>query len=80
VSWTVIAVTAEVPNTPKAWKVLRSAWMPAPPPESLPAIVRATGGRTTASMLSLPSCFRATAFVEPVDDLREYDPTKSGFR
>ncbi len=37
------AVTAEVPYTPWAAKVLRSAWMPAPPPESEPAIVRAVG-------------------------------------
>src|SRR4029078_1560578 len=38
----VIAVIAEVQNTPNWWKVLRSAWIPAPPPESEPAIVRAT--------------------------------------
>ena len=31
----------DVPKTPNCWKVLRSAWMPAPPPESEPAIVRA---------------------------------------
>ena len=39
--WAVIAVTALVPYTPWAANVLRSAWMPAPPPESLPAIVSA---------------------------------------
>ena len=33
------ATMTEVPNTPNWWKVLRSAWMPAPPPESDPAIV-----------------------------------------
>ena len=43
VFWAVIAVIAEVPWTPSAAKVLRSAWMPAPPPESEPAIVSATG-------------------------------------
>src|SRR3989442_8377189 len=37
----VMAVIAEVPNTPSAPNVLRSAWMPAPPPESDPAMVRA---------------------------------------
>jgi hypothetical protein len=37
----VTAVIALVPYTPSAAKVLRSAWMPAPPPESLPAIVSA---------------------------------------
>ena len=39
----VIAVTTEVPYTPSAAKVLRSAWMPAPAPESEPAIVIALG-------------------------------------
>ena len=41
----VTAVMTDVPYTPYAAKVLRSAWMPAPPPESLPAMViaRATG-------------------------------------
>jgi len=37
------AVTAAVPQTSKAAKVLRSASIPAPPPESEPAIVRAHG-------------------------------------
>ena len=41
VFWAVMAVSAEVPYTSRAAKVLRSAWMPAPPPESLPAMVRA---------------------------------------
>ena len=38
VFWTVTAVMAVIPKTPNAEKVLRSAWIPAPPPESLPAI------------------------------------------
>jgi len=37
----VIAVIADVPKIPNWWNVLRSAWIPAPPPESEPAIVRA---------------------------------------
>ena len=37
----VTAVIADIPNTPNAENVLRSAWMPAPPPESDPAMVRA---------------------------------------
>ena len=41
----VMVVMAQVPNTPMAPKVLRSAWMPAPPPESEPAIVIALGTR-----------------------------------
>jgi hypothetical protein len=40
--WAVMAVTAEAPWTRWAAKVRRSAWMPAPPPESEPAMVRAT--------------------------------------
>lgn len=40
----VTAVTTSVPNTPRAQKVRRSAARPAPPPESLPAMVRATFG------------------------------------
>ena len=43
VFWAVMAVRALVPNTPNAANVFRSAWMPAPPPESLPAIVSAVG-------------------------------------
>ena len=41
----VTAVMADVPYTPRAANVLRSAWMPAPPPESDPATVMAVGGR-----------------------------------
>ena len=41
----VTAVITDIPNTRKAEKVLRSAWMPAPPPESDPAMVRALGMR-----------------------------------
>src|SRR2546425_9159955 len=41
VFWAVTAVTTLVPNTPNWWNVFRSAWTPAPPPESEPAIVRA---------------------------------------
>ena len=37
----VTAVMTVVPKTPNWWKVLRSAWIPAPPPESDPAMVRA---------------------------------------
>ncbi len=41
VFWAVTAVIADMPKTPCAANVFRSAWMPAPPLESLPAIVRA---------------------------------------
>lgn len=39
VFWAVMAVMAEVPKHDRAAKVLRSAWIPAPPPESEPAMV-----------------------------------------
>ena len=39
----VIDVIAEVPYTLFAANVIKSACMPAPPPESLPAMVSATG-------------------------------------
>ena len=39
----VMHVIALVPCTPSAAKVFRSAWMPAPPPLSEPAMVSATG-------------------------------------
>jgi len=41
VFWAVTHVITEVPWTPTDAKDFRSAWIPAPPPESLPAIVRA---------------------------------------
>ena len=43
VFWAVTAVMAAVPHTPWASNVLRSATMPAPPLESEPAMVSATG-------------------------------------
>src|SRR5690554_6347182 len=39
----VTAVRAEVPKQPSMAKVLRSAWIPAPPPVSLPAMVSVIG-------------------------------------
>ena len=41
----VIAVIAAVPCTPQRANAFRSAWIPAPPPESDPAIVSARGVR-----------------------------------
>jgi hypothetical protein len=43
----VTAVIAHIPYTPRAAKVLRSAWIPAPPPESEPAMVSALAVRLT---------------------------------
>ena len=41
VFWAVSATSAVVPCTPAAANAFRSAWMPAPPPLSEPAIVNA---------------------------------------
>ena len=49
----VIAVIADVPCTPAAANAFRSAWMPAPPPESEPAIVRQTGTSRRAAFTTV---------------------------
>jgi hypothetical protein len=51
VFWAVRAAIALRPWQPRAMKALRSAWMPAPPPESEPAMVRTTGRGRFGSML-----------------------------
>src|SRR2546428_12280511 len=60
VFWMVTAVIAVMPNTPRALNVLRSAWMPAPPPESLPAIVNARGlGASVGKVIPAPRLDRS---------------------
>src|SRR4051794_15032918 len=44
-----------MPCTPRASIVLRSAWIPAPPPESEPAIVSTRGGVTMVISLMPPA-------------------------
>jgi hypothetical protein len=44
----VIAVIAVIPCTPQRANAFRSAWIPAPPPESEPAIERQAGMRRAA--------------------------------
>jgi hypothetical protein len=46
VFWAVPATTTVAPYTACAAKVSRSAWIPAPPPESDPAIETTQIGRT----------------------------------
>ena len=53
VFWAVSATIAHMPWQPAAAKAFRSAWIPAPPPESEPAIVRQRGTK------ALPSPVRA---------------------
>src|SRR5204863_7423592 len=55
VFWAVTAVTATVPHTPWASNVLRSAATPAPPPESVPAMVSATGRRVLTAAAADPN-------------------------
>src|SRR4051812_328519 len=55
VFWAVIAVIAVIPCTPTRANAFRSAWMPAPPPESEPAIERTAGTRSAAMYRSLES-------------------------
>src|SRR6202167_3906982 len=57
--WAVTAVTTLVPKTPRAANVFRSAWIPAPPPESEPAMVRATGGFTPTPSVRVVEADRA---------------------
>ena len=47
-----LAVIAVVACSSKALKVRRSAWMPAPPPESEPAIVSTVRGCTCTTLLT----------------------------
>src|SRR5437773_1108697 len=55
----VTAVMTLIPNTRNAENVLRSAWMPAPPPESEPAMVSALG-----ILIDLRSIRRARATLK----------------
>ncbi len=50
VFWAVTLVTAVVAKAPPASMVFTSAWIPAPPPESLPAMESTTGGETGAGL------------------------------
>src|SRR5213076_717758 len=53
---TVMAVIAVIPCTPQRAKALRSAWMPAPPPESEPAIDSTAGtGRSGIAVEGSPA-------------------------
>jgi hypothetical protein len=52
---------ALVPWTPKAANVFKSAWIPAPPPLSEPAIVNATGKVLRVVMFGSAPEFRRAA-------------------
>ncbi len=55
VFWAVIAVIAVIPWTPQAANALRSAWIPAPPPESDPAIESTHGIRRADEVPDTPA-------------------------
>ena len=66
----VTAVMAEAPKTPRAAKVFRSAWIPAPPPESEPAMVRTRGTCShPVRSLSYPEQKRARCANQCIPDL-----------
>src|SRR5207244_292139 len=65
VFWAVTAVTTLVPNTPNWWNVFRSAWIPAPPPESDPAAGVACTGPLVAPYLARTA--RGTALVTELE-------------
>ncbi len=48
----VSAVIAVIPCTPQRANAFRSAWIPAPPPESEPAIARQVGTRSASMAVS----------------------------
>src|SRR2546425_4984292 len=72
VFWAVTQVMTEVPCTPTDANDFRSAWITAPPPESLPAIVSAV--RTRAPMeaagLSLMRDARSSGGRTPLNSAR----------
>src|SRR5438093_5976077 len=64
--WAVMAVRTDIPNTENAENVLRSAWMPAPPPESDPAMVSAFGTAIDLSSIRAGGDALKPARLEPL--------------
>ena len=75
----VMAVITVVPQMPRAVKVFRSAWTPAPPPESEPAIVQALGSGAIGSVKGY-STARGLIFLVPVNWQLRSGPGKRGVR
>src|SRR3989440_1250607 len=73
VFWAVRATIADIPCTPAAANAFRSAWIPAPPPESEPAIVKQRG--TTA----LPSPVLTGSGSTGVISARKGTPVTPGY-
>jgi hypothetical protein len=64
VLWAVIAVIAVMPWTPQRANAFRSAWMPAPPPESEPAMERTAGTLVSFAAIGAGYAGRARALLE----------------
>ena len=69
----VTAVSTLVPYAPRAAKTFRSAWMPAPPPESEPAMVS-----TVVGVMSSPRATPRTGIAVSCGGLRPTVPTAGG--
>mmetsp|Transcript_7758 Transcript_7758/g.28141 ORF Transcript_7758/g.28141 Transcript_7758/m.28141 type:complete len:225 (-) Transcript_7758:378-1052(-) len=72
VFWAVSAVIADIPKTPYEEQVFRSAWLPAPPPESDPEMHSTVAGflgclstRPSSSKIALSSAHDPTRKTKP---------------
>src|ERR671919_345869 len=70
VLWAVSAVIAVIPCTPQRANAFRSAWIPAPPPESEPAIEITAGMRRPSGIVDLEQLDRRSRLAEQVRLLR----------
>jgi hypothetical protein len=70
-SWTVSAAGTAMPKAPRAWKVLRSTWMPAPPEGSEPAMERTLIMRSVDSQRLAVISNAANLFVIPAPTGRD---------
>src|ERR687898_830695 len=66
VLWAVSAVIAVIPCTPQRANAFRSAWIPAPPPESEPAIEITAGMRRPSGIVDLEQLDRRSRLAEQV--------------
>lgn len=71
--WAVRAVTTVHPYTPKLAKVFRSACIPAPPPESLPAMDNTTFNRRSVIKWEHYSIYRPVKWLASRVFMRKAD-------
>src|ERR671919_958938 len=77
VFWAVSATIALIPWHPAAAKAFRSAWIPAPPPESEPAIVKQRGTRISLPSPALPGS-GSTGMISAPDGAPRYGEASIG--